>query len=76
MLKGLVTYSINIIAGVSISIMATILTGIIVGTLTDSKENINDATKMDDVENGKSPSKYHKYKPMFLFRKSSFARCF
>ena len=46
--------------------MATILTGIIVGTLTDSKENINDATKMDDVENGKSPSKYHKYKPMLL----------
>ena len=59
--------------------MATILTGIIVGTLTDSKENINDATKMDDVENGKSPSKYHKYKPITYiqkFRKSSFARCF
>ena len=54
--------------------MATILTGIIVGTLTDSKENINDASEMDDVEN--SPSKYHKYKPMLLFRKSSFARCF
>ena len=56
--------------------MATILTGIIVGTLTDSKENINDATKMDDLENGKTPSKYHQYKPMLLFRKSSFARCF
>ena len=56
--------------------MATILTGIIVGTLTDSKENINDATKMDDVENGNSPSKYHKDKPMILFRKSVFARCF
>ena len=56
--------------------MATILTGIIVGTLADSKENISDATKMDDVENGKSPSKYHKYKPMLLFRKSSFGRCF
>ena len=56
MLKGLVTYSINIIAGVSISIMATILTSIIV-TTTGSKENINNATKMDNVENGKSPSK-------------------
>ena len=54
--------------------MATILTGIIVGTLTDSKENISDATKRKDVENGKSPSKYHKYKPMLPFRKSSFAK--
>ena len=60
MMKGLVTYSINIMAGVSISIIATILTGIIVGTTTVSKENIDDATKMDHMENGKSPSKFHK----------------
>ena len=62
MLKGFVTYSINIIAGVSISIMATILTSIIV-TTTGSKENINNATKMDNVENGKSPSKYKNIHP-------------
>ena len=73
-MKGLVTYSISIIAGISISLMATILAGIIVDTTTGFKENINDATKMDDVENVKSPSKYHK--PMLLFRKSSFLGCF
>ena len=63
-MKGLVTYSINIIAGVSISIMATILTSIIV-TTSGSKENINDATKMDNVENGKSLSKYKNIHPCF-----------
>ena len=57
-MKGLVTYSINIIAGISISIMATVLTGIIADATTGSKEIINDTTEMDYVENGYDPSKY------------------
>ena len=39
--KGCVTYSLNIIAGISISILATAITGIIVGTTTGG-------TEMDD----------------------------
>ena len=51
--KGIVTYSINIIAGISISIMATVLTGIILGATTGSKKIINNTTEMDYVENSK-----------------------
>ena len=38
--------------------MATVLTGIIAGATTGSKEIINDTTEMDYVENGYDPSKY------------------
>ena len=38
--------------------MATVLTGIIAGATTGSKEIINDTTEMDYVENGYEPSKY------------------
>ena len=49
MLKGLVTYSINIIAGVSISILATAITGIIVSATTGSPKtgSMENTTNID-----------------------------
>ena len=58
MWKGCVTYSLNIIAGISISILATAITGIIVSTTTGSPKTgsmenttIDYGTKVDDRDN-------------------------